>query len=767
MKKFRLFQLNDKGASLIAVLVAIVVVGVMGSVVMQLTITNLQMKEVERQGKTNFYSAEDFMGYLTNQINVQSAKELQDAFNDMLASYGIASESSMSLKKSFSKAYLDKMIAFFQVAGDTPSQKKSGEEVLYEVGHYDNDILQGLIYTPVAPVQDIVPPALKNDRVKYGFEASSDSYYHADYENGTFTIDNVCVFAKDDFGNITKIQTDLVFHVPDINLDGSNVVKEFMRYSLIADKKIDLYTINFTVDGNVYAGEDGIVCESDMYGSLKGKKIITRGDIQAKSSDGKFYVGNSDNSSYSQIWANNYVTLADSNKGAKLFISGDSYIADDLSVNGRNDLVVIQGGYYGYNFQENYGAVESTVNSEFSSSILINGKDSFIDVSDVTRFVVAGRGFVGRNKNVASGSNDILMGESISVKANQIAYYVPADCMVGGTFNASSYELYSGISDVYAYVNAADPVTEYHYRDVSGTETTIYYLKFKSEQSANLFFADYYAIKKDSMMAKARNYIKGGTRSVNLVQEDGSTVTVEHFPLQITLENAPTFHGDFIYTDASGNLAEGLQNINPGLWGYGDTYFDFATDHAIRYKSMMLTLEDVKDASMRGNVRLEATDPTLFHNLIDDVQWSGFFVRRASEPYMTDGYKYEKAWKERESDPDGTVLLAIIDNATRGTYTVPSGYDSGLIIASGDVQVTKDFEGTIISGGVITVDGAGCTITSNEVLISKMISRDALLRTDAIFANLFKGYSEAAEEIMTGSNIEKYMTFDNWTKTIE
>ena len=85
MKNTLFSKLNDEGASLIAVLVAIVVVGVMGSIVMQLTVTNLQMKEIERQTKKNFYSAEEFMGYLTNQINIQSAGKLQESFNDMLA----------------------------------------------------------------------------------------------------------------------------------------------------------------------------------------------------------------------------------------------------------------------------------------------------------------------------------------------------------------------------------------------------------------------------------------------------------------------------------------------------------------------------------------------------------------------------------------------------------------------------------------------------------------------------------------------------------
>ena len=307
MKKFRLFQLNDKGASQIAVLIAIVVVGVMGSIVMQLTITNLQMKEVERQGKKNFYTAEEFMGYLTNQINIQSGKELQESFNDMLARYKTVSQSEVKLRQAFSKAYLDRMIAYYQDGVHDPSQKEIGGEVAYEINYYNIDAVTDLIYG----AESSVPSVIKNDTEKYGFAIdASKAFYYADYVNATFTLSNICIFAKDDFGNKNKIQTDIVFHVPDINLDGSNVVKEFMRYSLIADNKIYLFTDNFTVDGNIYAGTGGIECEKNKYGKLIGKKIVTRGDIVANQCDEaghEFQVGNPDNVNYSQIWLNNYV----------------------------------------------------------------------------------------------------------------------------------------------------------------------------------------------------------------------------------------------------------------------------------------------------------------------------------------------------------------------------------------------------------------------------------------------------------------------------
>ncbi len=784
MKKNPFSKLNDKGASLIAVLVAIVVVGVMGSIVMQLTVTNLQMKEVERQSKKNFYSAEEFMGYLTNQINIQSASKLQESFNDMLAQYRTVSQSEVKLKAAFSKAYLRRMIDYYKDA-QTPSQMKDAEDenvVVYEIGHYDIDVVKALIYGATSTA----PDAIKNDTEKYGFEIDPDAaFYYADYGNATFTLGNICVFAKDKFGNKTKIHTDIVFHVPDINLDGSNVVKEFMKYSLIADDSIDLFSTGFYVDGNIYAGKGGIICGLNKAGRLTGKKIITRGDIVAhRSNEGKFYVGNPgddpDNNNYSQIWLNNYVTVKEDGdddsitQGAQLYISGDSFVADDLSVNGIHDHVAIKGNYYGYNFQENYGSLEQTKDAKYSSAILINGRKAFIDVSDTTSLMVAGRAFIGRTLNK---NKDILLGESISIKANQIAYYVPYDCVdpLTKTIKLDEYEAYSGISNITEYVDDTQHVTPYYYIDSTNVENPnpVYYLNFKSDQAANDFFFDYYAEKKVTMMSKANNYIDN---SIELKLEGGTTAMVSS--LQIDSSNNPMIRGDYIYTYIDGgtvNYGERKVTIST-LWGLGSTFYTFAQDHAIRYKSLILTLEDNLDPDMAGNVRLNETvepkDPTLFNNLIDAGQWNGFFSAHRSD--LVDDYIFIREWSDsivpEETEESSDYFYAIVNNTGDHNveYNVPTSYVGGLVIAAGDVRVSSSFRGTIIAGGTIHVSTSGeSKIQADEVLISKMISRDAMLKNDAVFSMLFKGYSETAEEIMTGTSIEKYMTFDNWTKTME
>ena len=66
-----------------------------------------------------------------------------------------------------------------------------------------------------------------------------------------------------------------------------------------------------------------------------------------------------------------------------------------------------------------------------SSSIVINGKSTTLDLSGVRKLMLAGRSYIGtsdvRPVSGTSNSNDVMMGESITVKGTQLAYLLPPD----------------------------------------------------------------------------------------------------------------------------------------------------------------------------------------------------------------------------------------------------------------------------------------------------------------------------------------------------
>ena len=68
------FKQDNRGASLLAVLVLMVVVSLIAVVITKITIVNIEMKEVERGTKKNFYSADELMDNLR-----AGARELAEA----------------------------------------------------------------------------------------------------------------------------------------------------------------------------------------------------------------------------------------------------------------------------------------------------------------------------------------------------------------------------------------------------------------------------------------------------------------------------------------------------------------------------------------------------------------------------------------------------------------------------------------------------------------------------------------------------------------
>ena len=90
------------------------------------------------------------------------------------------------------------------------------------------------------------------------------------------------------------------------------------------------------------------------------------------------------------------------------------------------------------------------------------------------------------------------------------------------------------------------------------------------------------------------------------------------------------------------------------------------------------------------------------------------------------------------------------------------GISQGLIVATGDVYVTKNFRGLIISGGKITF-GSGVTVTSDKMLVADLFKKD--MKSPA-FSQFFKECSvgSVTDHISGNVDINTYLTYENWKK---
>ena len=736
------FHKDDRGASLLAVLILMVVVSAIAVVITKITIVNIQMKEVERGTKKNFYSADAIMDDLRTGAREQAETALENAYVDVLQHYVDYTSGGKNAQDVFKQNYMNGLESYFADPMKTPVDTTNDEgSVVYRVAGYDADKVKGCIL----------------DGTQQGcFVAPADPKYEIDYGTGTFTLKDVRVVYKDAQDYETTITTDLVFSTPDMNFSGQSQVKEFMKYALIADDQINVNASNVTVDGSVYAGVGGIVASGNGTGELKGRMILTRGDIVADMGT-SLSVGDGNSS----IWAENIMTTGKS--AATLNVNGNMYVADDLALNAKESKVTLKGNYYGYNFQKNYGAGDTVAtDADFSSAIMINGKSSSLNIQNLKYLLLAGRTFISRGNN--SSNTDIQMGESIAARTNQLAYYVPERYVKVESGESTllkwndaqkvrigEKEYPIGESDYAAsihvdpvkldgWLNHANPIVPYYY-----TNGVNYYLNFKSQQDANEFYAAYYAGNTGKAGGLAGTYL-----------DKNALIIDEHNKVIMTLS------GDIMYrTKPEEMFQEKAVTIEPDNWkDSAGLLWDYCSKLAVSYKSLELGLKDFGQSVTPDQVRFSVTDEN-GHEKIDksiDPLFDKLIDRSALQE--------EIAKHKNPGDAGFTVYhpaddVYLIDNT--GVYDLPTSITKGIVVATGSVKVSGNFEGLIISGGKVTFD-ANVQVKGNKLLVSNLFKEDQS-RKAPLFSKFFRDCSGTAASNISGQlDLDSYINYDEWKK---
>lgn len=736
------FHKDDRGASLLAVLIIMVVVSAIAVVITKITIVNIQMKEVERGTKKNFYSADAIMDDLRTGAREQAEAALENAYVDVLQHYVDYTSGGKNAQDVFKQNYMNGLEKYFADPMKTPVDTTNEQgNVVYRVAGYDADKVKGCIL----------------DGTQQGcFVAPADPKYEIDYGAGTFTLKDVRVVYKDAQDYETTITTDLVFSTPDMNFSGQSQVQEFMKYALIADDQVNINAMNVYVGGSIYAGAGGIQATGSGSGRLEGKIILTRGDIVADMGS-TLMVGNGNSS----IWAENLMTTGKS--AATLDVNGNIYVADDLALNAKESKVKLQGNYYGYNFQKNYGAGDTVAtDADFSSAIMINGKSSSLNIQNLKYLLLAGRTFIARGNN--SSNTDIQMGESIAARTNQLAYYVSdkyvktengegvvlkwndaQNVRIGETeypIGESDYAASIHVDPVQldGWLNHANPIVPYYY-----TNGVNYYLNFKSQQDANEFYAAYYAGNTGKAGGLAGTYLD---KDALIIDENNKMIM--------------TLSGDIMYrTKPEEMFQEKAVTIEPDNWkDSAGLLWDYCSKLAVSYKSLELGLKDSGQSVTPDQVRFSVTDENghekidksidpLFDKLIDRSALQEEIAKHKN-PGDT-GYAVYK--------PAADVYL--IDNT--GVYDLPTSITKGIVVATGSVKVSGNFEGLIISGGKVTFD-ANVQVKGNKLLVSNLFKEDQS-RQAPLFSKFFRDCSGTAASNISGQlDLDSYINYDEWKK---
>lgn len=793
---------NNKGSSVVLVIVAIAFVGTLVSMSAFMSYYNWMGKYNDKQTKVNFYSAEEALA----EINIGLQNVVSNAMT-MAYSYALQNSTGddMSTRKhKFEIMYEEQLIKQLQGVNSTHYNKALIESYLKNTA-WDPAKMTGTKIETVDGVENII--------------------YKKD---GGIILRNIKLMHTDQNGYVTYLSTDIYLRLPNINLAVSVGVPEIENCSIIANNVLDVTgNSNIKVSGNVYGGKEGLLSSGDTALSFIKRDTdpestmyrLIAGSVTVENSNGGSYLNVSSNY---DLWTENVQV-----ESGNLFLNGSSFVRDDLTIDGRDSRVTLAGSYYGYG--------DELYKSANSSSILVNGGNTSLDFSGLNNLMLAGNAYIGARHydantttdddyienldeeveegeeggettptttpTYAENNKDLMMGESLGVKSNQLMYMVPTECMgyYAGTTkqylakNPITYSEYLTLTTSYKYKMKADgtvetdlsgnpiletdsngnPVLQFEevnlgiiankigktltsigatykpvFRKINGTVLVYYYLDFTSEQAANDFFQLYYRNDKENVDSYIKMYIKNLEWN-DALNNANSTLHLAGNAVKFGANNEISLVEDTLQEDV---VVEDVLNGNRDKWY--DTY--------VAYSKKMLTNTSLLTSDQLAN--------DIYTNLVVDDYEFGTMVPSGTTKYFTNGNVKALAINNKNVSPE-------LGNLDAGELN-----GVNFVIATGDVTLNADYNGLVISGGTVKL-GTLCNRVTND----SMAVKKALAAKDNVgsfcAANLLKdgeAYISQMNESVVSTSVndveskidreEDYIrlgdliSYENWTK---
>lgn len=784
--KEQLHKQNRKGSSLMFVIIAVAFVGILSTIILRVTMINVETKSTDRGVKKDFYSTEAVMDKLNIGLENICSTSMKKAYVDLLQNYssdGLMTTDQNSVQNKFAKKYLDYLIDAL-----APGNAISASYELAPGTEYEPDKIRDAM-NAAFNVDDGIDVGTKYLKID-GKPEMTLTYDPSDYSAEKYlTLKNVKVKYIENVNGedmATWITTDVKLVVPKLSFEGANIYPDFTKYAIIGDDKVDAKAgiSNASVIGNVYAGINGLNVSGGSNNTLtiagSSSRLVTRGDVHVQQTGG-LTLGSSGNPI--EVWAENYKTsvLDNSEADATLTVYGDSYIHDDLSLDGpHSNANFMEGKYYGYMFNmDNAEDTSQSVNSPYSSAIVINGRNSKLNMDNsMTEILLGGRAFISRKKAAKltgesdqdyqkRTNQDIPIGESISVKSNEKFYLVSKDDLTEGFSNPMSVSQYNdavtkgktplnaqATKTLRSYLNTAEPVTNYVY-SFSGTSTdagmVYFYYNFKNQSAADRYFRDY--CDKNAMSKKivSSEYLQFGNDG-----KGGINIHISQNLSLLTAGNALWFN------DKSNGLQSKEQSIT-------EDNEDFLKKESIikaaKYKSYQLTLNDGDWSNYTQSGESGHSDPTgaddgfdlvkkdenrVFDTLIskkDDASTQYLFVEHAKVSGSPNTYgfkvlsgsiKYKAvpvdlgngttAWAVFVADTNDSAIAAgaepavSISSVLSQAGVVDTANTPVILVSNCNVKIDCNMRGLVISHNTVSFEGTSIQITADSSSLQDMFS---------------------------------------------
>ncbi len=720
MKKIVFSPINNRGSSMVTVIISMFFLATIGATILYMTYTGYLIKATQERGVQNYYDSTELMDLVRAGFQEVASDSISSAYENTLINYGnstttfyeelttnmfgwktnevvaqsIAMRDGTNADSTASYVYNTNVLAYFLInAGVDPND-------IYIEGVSD-------------PLQRVAPIHLSGNltAVPDTLTGLLGNAGNIEYDDYSIVFKGISItYTNPDTNLRTNITSDIAIDVPGyFSVSNGDVLFDFLNTSEFA----------------VIATEDLTVSGNGINGSVYASPITLTGNTTTNI-NGTFITPQTLNvpvqhsvaiSANSKLWAQN-VTL-ENNATLTVADGGDLYVENDVALNGSPSTVRINGNFYGFG--------NSVDNPLLSSSVVINGINSVFDISGADRVMIAGNSFVlPMGSSVASSG--VLMGESISVRPNQLAYLVPVSVLPSSVTSNPYIIPDSEAMPSTTGVNMSAPILNgKSLNDYKATVQTMAYTLVGTNSRAVYYFITFSDV--DSANAYFRDYFT----------TNGSQIT-DYVSLYATLStftsNIQT-SGNAIQQDASG--AYTLPALNP----VNEQTAEYMQN---TYNKLCKTLSDT-----------DTNEQNPYNFLVDSVSLRNFaYTNSAAGPV----YEFK--------DSSGTTVALVIDNQNGAPFALNSGVYSNvsLIIASGDVSVNSAFSGLIISNGKVTL-GSMSSVSSNPSDVA--LALDATAGDGTKVKDLLTGSGDKAvsgeNESTETRDIKDLVAYENWTKS--
>lgn len=431
---------DDKGSAIVIVIIAMAMIGILATTLLWMAYMNYMIKVADVRNKNSFYSAEEVVEQVMAGLRQTSAEAVGVAYRDVMANWdSLGTEGNRY--NMFATTYMDTLI-------EALKDDSLGS------GYYNREKLKVYVAKDIfmkTPADEgwVDEEAWKRGGPVGGGKPASMEMVN----NNRLILHNIYVSYTDDQNRVSIVQTDICIDLPKLIFENSGSIDGLYEYSLIGNSGIEVLGPGgtTTVEGSIFAGMDAVTGEGGLLinpaNSLaldNARRVIAKGDIVVKGPASALVVRDMPGED-NRVYAQN-ITL----ESGTVSLDCKTYVANDLSLNGSGSKATLTKEYYGYgastyNARPGEPQVDGKwqVDSSASSAIIINGKNSTVDMAGVKRLLLAGRSYIGQASTMAEAESyrqeieagtrvpsvPVMMGESIAVKGGQIAYLVPAECI--------------------------------------------------------------------------------------------------------------------------------------------------------------------------------------------------------------------------------------------------------------------------------------------------------------------------------------------------